>query len=440
MLPPLFKFIVKTFYREVSVKGLETLPHSGPVIFAPNHPNSLIDPLLLHFFPADYKIRFVAKAPLFDIPLLGRIMRAMKAIPVVRKFEAKGKIDYEAFFAACVDALADGGSITIFPEGVSLPQPHMAELKTGVARLFFMARERDIDVRIVPVGLNYEQGSIFRSSVVVWAAAPLDTSDFVEKHRRSPQAAVRELTDHLRRALAEHVFQTENILDRELMFLLERIYGEQTGPVSWSERFERLKQFEAGLRVLRPSCASKIDRLRHMLSRYDQMSRSLEDIHHPPADNTRNSRGRFILALIGLPVACLGWLFSILPYTLCDYIIKHVKKYNDTVAATYKIIYSLFLFPLCFFFEALLLQVLFGWTVSAAFAIGIIPLCYFTLFYLEWIESGNWDLRLRSPRLNKFLSHQLSRRLEVLRGQINALVDDLAARVEGPLGNDEESM
>jgi 1-acyl-sn-glycerol-3-phosphate acyltransferase len=158
MLIKLFKLVLKTFFREVAVKGAENLPDSGPVIFTPNHPNALVDPLLLFFFPPVYNIRFVAKAPLFKIPLLGWIMRKMHAIPVVRKFEADGKVDYKAFFSACVDSLGAGSSIAIFPEGASLPQPHMATMRTGAARLFFMAREKNIDVRIVPVGLNYEQG------------------------------------------------------------------------------------------------------------------------------------------------------------------------------------------------------------------------------------------------------------------------------------------
>jgi hypothetical protein len=37
MLIKFFKLIVKTFFREVTVKGLENLPDSGPIIFTPNH-------------------------------------------------------------------------------------------------------------------------------------------------------------------------------------------------------------------------------------------------------------------------------------------------------------------------------------------------------------------------------------------------------------------
>ena len=233
MFKKFLKLVMKIFFKEITVRGVEDLPDSGPVIFVPNHPNALIDPVLLFFLPPVYKIRFVAKAPLFRIPVLGWILRRMQAIPVVRRFEADGKVDYNAFFTACVDALAAGGSISIFPEGVSRPQPYMADMRTGAARLFFMARERNIDVKIVPVGLNYEHGSIFRSSVVIWAAPPLDTASLEEKHQEHPQIAVRKLTDQIKRSLENHVFQTENYRDRELMLLLERIYHPDKNSAVW---------------------------------------------------------------------------------------------------------------------------------------------------------------------------------------------------------------
>ncbi len=139
MLLKFLRLIVLTFFREIVIKGQENLPQSGPVIFTSNHPNALIDPLLLLYLPPQYRIRFVAKAPLFKIPLLGWLMRRIGAIPVVRRLDVKGNVDYETFFSSCVDTLAAGDSIAIFPEGRSLPQPYMTSLRTGAARLFFFA-------------------------------------------------------------------------------------------------------------------------------------------------------------------------------------------------------------------------------------------------------------------------------------------------------------
>lgn len=432
MLINFFRLIVKTFFQDVTIKGVDNLPDSGPVIFTPNHPNALIDPLLLFFLPHIYKVRFVAKAPLFKIPLLGWMMHKMHAIPVVRRFEADGKVDYNAFFSSCLDSLGDGNSIAIFPEGASLPQPHMTTMKTGAARLFFMARERNIDVRIVPVGLNYEHGSTFRTSVVVWAAPPLDTTDLAAKYKGSPQIAVRELTERIRDNLEEHVFQTESFQDRELMLLLDQIYSEEKDSDSWLERFERLKQFETGFNALKGPCASEIANLREMLSRYNNLTTSLESMNAPPVENSRGSLKRFLLVLTGSPIVGLGWLLNLLPYQLCNFIVKHVKRYDEAEAATYKVIYSLVLFPLAFVLEAVLVHIWLGWIATVTFVILIIPLSYFTLFFFEWFHKGGLGIRIPSLKLKTTLSHRILKQLKAQRASINDLVDDLAAQVEQP--------
>ena len=119
MILKCLKLIVRTFFREIVIDGQDNLPESGPVILTPNHPNSLLDPLILLTLPRRYRIRFVAKAALFKIPQLGWLMRRIGAIPVVRRMDTEGKVDYEAFFSSCVETLAAGESIVIFPEGQS---------------------------------------------------------------------------------------------------------------------------------------------------------------------------------------------------------------------------------------------------------------------------------------------------------------------------------
>src|SRR3990172_2287319 len=117
MIQALSRLIVHTFFREVIVEGRERLPESGPVIFTPNHPNGLLDPLMMFFLSPRFRIRFVAKAPLFKIPVFGSILKSMGAIPVIRRMDAAGEVDYTTFFSSCVEALERGDSIVIFPEG-----------------------------------------------------------------------------------------------------------------------------------------------------------------------------------------------------------------------------------------------------------------------------------------------------------------------------------
>lgn len=430
MFVKFFKLIVSTFYREIKVKGLENLPDTGQAIFTPNHPNSLIDPLLLSFLPSTYRIHFVAKAPLFKIPILGWLMRKIGAIPVIRRFEADGEVDYNTFFNSCIDSLASGDSIVIFPEGVSLAQPQMSVIKTGAARLFLLAHEKNINCPIVPIGLNYEQGWIFRSSVVIWIAEPLETDDVIEKLKDYPQDdVVRELTERLGNALEECVFQSENFLDRELMLYLERIYSKVKSNGSWLERLERLKQFEAGLNTLRDCCPGEINHLRQVLERYKTLEHSLEKMRNSSNVDIYRSPRRFLLALIGFPFAAIGRLLTFLPYESCNIIVKYLKKYDMATAATFKVVYSLFLYPITFLIEAIVLYLFFGLVVSIIFAILIIPLSYFTLYFIEWLYEGGLGVPISLRRLRKNFRRRVSQQLEEQSIRIKHLVDDLAARL-----------
>lgn len=430
MLRKLFILIAKTFFRKVAIRGTEHLPSSGPLIFTPNHPNSLIDPILLYFLPSRYRIRFVAKAQLFNITLLGWLMRKLRAIPVLRRFEADGNVDYKAFFASCVETLSAGDSIAIFPEGASLPQPHMTTLRTGAARLYFLAKEKNIDVTIVPVALNYEHGSTFRTSVVVSFAPPINTTELIENYATAPNDAVRELTAHIGKVLHDYVFQTNDYGDRELMLLLGRIYKETNSYDSWPERLDRLKKFEDGMSILRDSCADEIGRLRHMLLKYESLKNKYKNIYKHSDPIRNGSFKRILMIIFGFPFALSGVIFNFLPYQLCKLIVISVKKYDESVAATYKVIYSLFLYPLIYVAEGLLIKTWLGTAASITFSLMIIPLSYFTLFFSEWLYDDGWGIVLPSFLLGRSTPDRISKLIDNQRFRIKDQVDNLAARLD----------
>ena len=134
--------------------------------------------------------------------------------------------------------------------------------------------------------------------------------------------------------------------------------------------------------------------------------------------------------IAGLPFACVGWLLNVLPYQLCNLVVKHIKKYDKAAAATYKVSYSFLLFPLAFVLEAVLVYVWLGWIATVVFAIAVIPLSYFTLHFYEWVHKGGWGIPFLSVNLKKTLSDRILKQRETLRTQINGLVDDLAVRLD----------
>jgi len=419
----LSRTIVKIFFREILIEGKENLPDSGPILFTPNHPNALLDPLLVQFFASDFKVRFVAKATLFKIPVFANILRAMGAIPVVRKIDVNTDVDYTHFFSACIDALKQGDSIAIFPEGRSLPQPFLAPMRTGPARLFFMAYDQGIKVHIVPVGLNYEQGAIFRSSVQISVAPQIQTKPFVEQHKQDPTSAVRNLTDEIGKVLDRFVFQAETYRDRELILLLDRLYSEQDKPTSsWAERLDRLRIFGSAIDDLRNTHAKEINDLRHLLSRYHRISKIFR-IDPLNVKSPKPSFGLFIMNLLGLILAAIGWLLNIVPYKLTDLLVRLLRK-DESEAATFKVAFGLISFPLTYVIEGWLIHRWFGWIATICFAILIVPITLFTMRFFEWREE------IRVAGSNPFIEFDTTTRvaaqLQRLKDRIVDEVDHLA--------------
>ena len=89
--------------------GADNVPRSGPVIVACNHV-SYLDPVALGV-GAPRMLTYLAKKQLFDIPLLGPIIRGCGAYPLDR--QAGGV----AAVRVALKVLKEGRCIGIFPEG-----------------------------------------------------------------------------------------------------------------------------------------------------------------------------------------------------------------------------------------------------------------------------------------------------------------------------------
>jgi glycerol-3-phosphate O-acyltransferase / dihydroxyacetone phosphate acyltransferase len=244
----ILRFILGLFFRRVAVVGDEQTPvdGDGAVIFAGNHPNSLIDPALIIAF-SNRIVHFAAKDVLFESALLRPILLALGAVPIARKKDHNdGKLDNAGAFDRLFTVLAGGRAIGIFPEGISHDLSQLQPMKTGAARIAFgVAKKfRDTKVRIVPSGLNYGRPKRFRSSVLVQFGAPIEIDEsWLRRHDEDDRKAVRELTDLIEghmRALTVNAddWQTIRVLDA-----LRRIY--QPPGISLEARVELSRRFNA---------------------------------------------------------------------------------------------------------------------------------------------------------------------------------------------------
>lgn len=167
-----------------------------PSVVIANHASNLDPPALA--IAISPPVRFMAKAEMFKVPVLGSFIKSMGAFPVVRGGGGRPAIE------AAIKQAKDGGVIAMFPEGTRTRDGNLKDPKPGAAIIAIEA-----GVPIVPVAIQgtysaWPRGSFLPKlgrpiSVVV--GSPLDPTpyrddpDGVSKLMKAMMQAIEELLE-----------------------------------------------------------------------------------------------------------------------------------------------------------------------------------------------------------------------------------------------------
>jgi 1-acyl-sn-glycerol-3-phosphate acyltransferase len=185
-----------------TVDGADRIPAHGPVILASNH-TSYLDPLALAYVADRRKrrVRFLAKAELFDKRGLGGFLRAAHQIPVARgSATAAGALD------DAVAALRQGECVAVFPEGtISLDLEPMRG-KSGTARL-----ARESGVAVTPVGMWGAHRLMFKGRKPRWERGVAELAVVGEPVAVGPDDDIRIATDRIMSAICGQVARARRL-------------------------------------------------------------------------------------------------------------------------------------------------------------------------------------------------------------------------------------
>ncbi len=149
---------VRTLWR-AQVFGTENVPPDGPLIVACNHVSYFDPPVLGCLCPR--RISYMAKKELFNLPILGSVIRALGAYSVDRGGSATSAI------RRSLQVLESGGAIGIFPEGTRNPSGTVAP-QTGIALLASLAQ-----VPVVPACIRGTDRALRLAHIGVAFGMPL---------------------------------------------------------------------------------------------------------------------------------------------------------------------------------------------------------------------------------------------------------------------------
>jgi 1-acyl-sn-glycerol-3-phosphate acyltransferase len=375
-----------TVFQTIERSG-ERVP-DGPVLVVANHPNSLLDPLVI-FRVAGRPTRPLAKAPLFDQRFIGTMLRLLGGLPVYRAQDDAAQMHRnEETFRGAIAALRAGDAVQIYPEGTSHSEPSLVPLRTGAARIALGAEHESgwtLGLRIVPIGLTYERKSMFRGRVLATIADSFTIGRLRQTHELDAVSAVRQLTDEISERLHAVTLNVAEQRDAELIDTAERLYVREKGVRGFrerdplAERLPRLRAFARGLAWLREHDAARHQRLARAVARYRRRTELLgvREGDVPPgysfAGTLRYIVTNAVLLLLLLPAALAGTVIWYPTYLAPHATLRAVRPVPESVA-TYKFATGCVAVPLTIALATVVGALAGGWK-GALLAAVLVPLC-----------------------------------------------------------------
>ncbi len=413
-------------FRRKVISGENNIPSSGPLIIAVNHPNTLIDPLLVAS-QIKRKVGFLANASIFINKLIKSIFNYFWVIPVYRKKDVKPgeKQDNSKSFQKCYEFFDKEGALLIFPEGTSVHELKLRDIKKGTAWIalgYESERNFEGNLQINTVAINYSDPIQFRSMASVVINPPFKVSDYKVLWEEDQELAVQKLTDRIRYEMEGQITITENKEQEETVLLAQKFYAEYIDP-SLSRYADPLRSFDLRKRLAEKVLAIQeedpefFEENANALRRYffDLSSLKLSPGFLRARFLNKNKAWIIFLYIIELfflfPFYLIGIITNYLPYKIPDWLFRLIKPEIE-YRASILMLAGMIVFPVFYMIDVILFREFISneliWTLF--FIISLPFLGFITLFYWKIINRFfrllHFYFRIKTREKNCLLEQQ----------------------------------
>ncbi len=284
---------MKFFFRKIHWIGAEQIPKKGPLLIASNHPMAFTEACLLAAF-LNRPIHFMVRGDAFVKKWLW-FFRATNQIPIYRFRD--GFENLRKNKTSLIDmnqVLLQGGAILIFVEGESIYRKQLGSMQKGLARMAMeFYNSGGSEIHVLPVGINYDDGLLWRSDVFVSFGKPyplIMESDITDR------ANIKRWTDELQLKMEERVWHIQSNRLASSAGVFRKHYYKDTFPL-WPSKVKHNQIFEKRWKLVA----------------------EINSGHTKPIFVSKYSILTIFLSILLFPVIFIGFLISGLPLYFAYY-------------------------------------------------------------------------------------------------------------------------
>ncbi len=374
--------VLRFYFKRWQVSNYDKIPHKGPVIFASNHQNAFLDPLVIYFSQPRINY-FLVRANIFQNAIARFWLKSLYMLPIYRARDGlRAVAKNDEIIEKCVHILTEGNNpLIIFAEGNHNLRRALRPLQKGFARIAFATMEAnnfELNLAIVPTGLNYGRHTRFRSDMLCNFGHPIYLKKYTELYKKNPNKAYQQLITDVYAGM-----------NKEVISIRPSTHYEHIENEWLSKRSENADMIE--------DFANDKELIAKISEKYKAEEVEIPEIaKQEPAPALPSLLYRILM----FPIFLYGFINSFIGYKLLDLFIKKVVS-DIHFYASIKSVINLALAPLIFSLQAYWVYLITSNGVIALLYLGSLPFAAILAFDYKFAVFE------RLPRMKGVASYKL---------------------------------
>lgn len=397
----------KVFYKKVVYINREKVPIREHLIFTPNHQNALMDALAVEFSFRNQFV-FVARSDIFKRKFIAALLYFLKVLPVYRIRDGYDSLKKNReIFRKTLDVIQNKNGFVIMPEGDHAGFRRLRRLRKGFARIAFQAEEASgysADIKIIPVGITYNNYERYRTELLVVFGDPISLSDYYDEYRKNQAQAFNKLSTHLSEKIKPLMIEIASEKYYDVYLELSTYYLKRACELQGlnsGKLYDKFKAQKSIISVMEQYEKEEPENFSRFAEKVDLFRKYLKILNLDPVAPDRKSISsgllfaRFLVLITAAPLFLYGYLNNFLPYFLPIFVTRKIKDVQ--FHSSFKFGLSFFLFPIFYLLQILCVGWIFHWNRTLVIYLVSLPVSG----AVAWNYAGFYKTTLQLFRLFK---------------------------------------